>query len=193
MAAGRALKYYDGVTMKSSGFTSPEPVSALLTAAVPELAHRMLEERIRREWPGTVGRALAQRSRPGELRQSTLQITADNSPWLQELAIRSDEILTALRGRYGGAVTALRFSLGAQPPASPRGSRRLPAAAPRLTAEEEREIEALAASLPDADLAESVRRLLTKDRLARRSGGFDPGASGPPPAEGSARAEEDNC
>ena len=179
--------------MRSSSFTFPEPVGALLAAAVPELAQRMIEDRIRRDWTVTIGHDLARRCRPGELRQGTLQIIADNSPWLQELAIRSGEILAALRGRYGGTVTALRFSFGAVPPARPHGSRPRPVAAPRLTADENREIEALAASLPDADLAASMRRLLTKDRLARRYGGFDPGAPGPPSAEGSARAEEDRC
>jgi hypothetical protein len=38
----------------------------------------------------------------------------------------------------------------------------------RLSAEETREIEAATASLGDPDLVRALRRLLTKDRLARR-------------------------
>jgi hypothetical protein len=35
-----------------------------------------------------------------------------NSPWLQELVLRSEGILAALASRVGGGVESLRFSLG---------------------------------------------------------------------------------
>lgn len=160
--------------------SSPQRVGELLTAAVPGLSERMIEETIRREWAGVVPADLSRRSDPGELRRGTLEVRADNSPWLQELTLRAGELLAALAGRYGRAVTALRFSLGpvrreraaARPPASSRGRE----AAARLSPEEAREVEALVAPLADPELATALRRLLTKDRLARRPSHRSPGA-----------------
>jgi hypothetical protein len=85
-----------------------------------------------------------------------------------ELQMRAGEILEALRRRYGRSVVSLRFALGAMP-----APVRVPASRPsrtvaRLSAEETREIEASTASLGDPDLVRALRRLLTKDRLARR-------------------------
>ena len=87
-------------------------VGDVLVAALPELADRMLEETIRKEWRLTAGEELARRSRPAELRAGTLTVVVDNSPWLQELTMRSELLLRALRARYGTAVGALRFALG---------------------------------------------------------------------------------
>ena len=149
---------------------SPVRVGHILTAAVPALAERMLEETIRREWSQTVGPEAARRSRPGMLRQGTLDVKVDNSPWLQELTLRSAAIIAALETRHGGAVTAVRFALGACP--DKVGTAAVPAregsaARRRLNAEESRLVDAAADRLPDPGLASSLRRLLTKDLLAR--------------------------
>lgn len=154
--------------MKALERRRPRRVGDLLTAAVPGLAERMVEGRIRSEWARAVGGELARRSQPGELRAGVLEVLADNSPWLQELHMRTDELLGALRARYGPAVTALRFSLGRPPAAKPPAPRRRGEAPARLTEAESREIEALVAGLEDPDVAAALRRLLVKDRLARR-------------------------
>ncbi|MGH7385944.1 MAG: DUF721 domain-containing protein, partial [Candidatus Rokuibacteriota bacterium] len=78
----------------------------MLTAALPALQERLLAERIRQGWRETVGAALAHRTRPGELRAGTLTVMVDNSPWLQELSMRSAEVLSAVRARFGPTVTA---------------------------------------------------------------------------------------
>ncbi len=149
-------------------FTAPVRVSDVLAAAVPELGERMLEETIRKEWRLTAGAELARRSQPGELRAGTLTVLVDNSPWLQEMTMRSAELLRALHSRYGKAVSGLRFALGqlASRPESPAHRRAEPA--PRLTESEEREVEAAGAQLKDPTLAAALRRLLTKDLIARR-------------------------
>ena len=95
-----------------SGGRSPVRVGNLLTRAVPALAERLLEESIRREWAQTVGPDAARRSRPISLRQGTLQVSVDNSPWLQELTLRSAAISSALHERHGAAVDGVRFVLG---------------------------------------------------------------------------------
>jgi hypothetical protein len=142
------------------------------------LAERMLEEAIRREWAQTAGPEAARRSCPGALRQGTLEVSVDNSPWLQELTLRSAAIVAALRKRHGSAVIGVRFALG-----SSRGDadvaagsararteapqRRLTVPERRLTVEEARLVDAAADQLTDPALASSLKRLLTKDLLAR--------------------------
>ena len=145
----------------------PHRVGDLLTAAVPALAERMLADAIRRDWAVTVGGEMARRSRPASLDHGVLEIEADNSPWLMELQMRTGEILEALGRRYGRSVVSLRFTLGARRAPAPATTRPSQVVA-RLSAEETREIEAVTASLGDPGLVRALRRLLTKDRLARR-------------------------
>ena len=158
-------------TMGRRGSRNPVRVGNLLTAAVPALAERMLEEAIRQEWAETAGPEAARRSRPGALRQGTLEVIVDNSPWLQELTLRSAAIVAALRKRHGSAVTGVRCALGSRRRDADVGA--APARAgskePRrhLTVEETRIVDAAAGQVPDPALASSLRRLLTKDLLAR--------------------------
>jgi len=165
-------------TMGTRGGRNPVRVGNLLTAAVPALAERMLEETIRREWAQTAGPEAARRSRPGALRQGALEVSVDNSPWLQELTLRSAAIVAALRKRHGSAVIAVRFALGsgrgdadgAARPARARTEapqRRLTVPERRLTVEEARIVDAAAGQVSDPALASSLKRLLTKDLLAR--------------------------
>lgn len=151
--------------------SSPHRVADLLAAAVPGLSERLLEVAIRKEWSQVVPPALARRSEPGPLAHGALEVRVDNSPWLQELSMRSPELLAALTRRYGNAVRSVRVALGPRraDAAPPPGAAPRPASRPRLDPQEAREVSALAATLPDPVLATALRRLLTKDRLARRA------------------------
>jgi hypothetical protein len=157
--------------MGTRGGRNPVRVGNLLTAAVPALAERMLEDAIRREWAQTAGPEAARRSRPGALRQGTLEVSVDNSPWLQELTLRSAAIVAALRKRHGSAVIGVRFALGTgrgDADAAARPARAGTEAPQRcLTVEEARLVDAAAGQVPDPALASSLKRLLTKDLLAR--------------------------
>jgi hypothetical protein len=148
----------------------PVRVGNLLTKAVPALAERLLEEAIRREWSQTIGPEAARRSRPMSLRKGTLEISADNSPWLQELTLRSAAIAATLRERHGSAVSGVRFVLATTAPGAavpdPHHSR-TPVSSRQLSAEEARQVDDAARRLADHGLATSLRRLLTKDLLAR--------------------------
>jgi len=148
----------------------PRRVGDLLTRAVPALAERMLEETIRKEWTLVAGPELSRRSWPGALDRGVLDVRADNSPWLMELHMRGGEILAGLQARYGTRITSLRCALGPVPrvQGAARGIRPPAPGALRLSAEEAQEVEALVASVPDPELARALRRLVTKDRLARR-------------------------
>jgi Dna[CI] antecedent DciA-like protein len=154
--------------MSRGKFTAPVRVSEVLAAAVPELGERLLEETIRKEWRLTVGADMARRSQPAELRSGTLTVIVDNSPWLQELTLRSAELLELLRGRYGTKVSAVRFALGrlADRPEPPQ--RRRPEPETRLTDSQALEVETTGSRLSDPTLAAAVRRLMTKDLIARR-------------------------
>lgn|SRR5574337_683569 len=150
----------------------PTPVGALLTAALPALADGLLALAIRRDWPALVGREISRRAQPGDLRAGTLSVVVDNSPWLQELTLRQRELLARLQARYGvDSIREFRFTLGT--PASVREEGDAPES-PRedatLTAEEAAWVAGTAATVGDPSLAETVRRLLTKDALARRRG-----------------------
>src|SRR4029450_9863818 len=117
----------------SGRFSRPVRIGDVLTAAVPALEERLLAERIRLGWRAAVGAEIARRTRPAELKAGTLTITVDNSPWLQELSMRSAEVLDTVRARFGPTVTALRLTLGAPAPAAERPTPRRPrpsAAAP---------------------------------------------------------------
>ena len=159
-------------TMGTRGGRNPVRVGNLLTAAVPALAERMLEEAIRREWAQTAGPEAARRSRPGALRQGTLEVSVDNSPWLQELTLRSAAIVAALRKRHGSAVIGVRFALG-----SGRGDADVAARPARAGTEApQRRLDAprrrawwmpQPARSPIPRSHRRSRRLLTKDLLAR--------------------------
>ena len=99
--------------MTRSRRSTPTPVGALLTAALPALAEPLLALAVRRDWPSVVDPQLARRARPGDLRGGTLTVIVDNSPWLQELTLREGELLARLQARYGaGNIKALHLTLG---------------------------------------------------------------------------------
>jgi hypothetical protein len=154
--------------MFASERSGPVRVGDVLIAALPELSDRLLEETLKAGWSQLIGAELGRRSRPGRIRAGVLEVTVDNSTWLQEMTLRSRELLARLRAHVP-SVTALKVGLGALPPMAPpaprveRPARRFP-----LSREELREIDETVATLPDPALAGSLRRLLTKDVLARR-------------------------
>jgi hypothetical protein len=155
------------VAMSRTPLKRPVRVRELLVAAVPGLRDRLVEFTIRQEWADIAGRDLARRSRPGELRAGTLAVTVDTSPCLHEMTLRSGELLGGIQARHGRAITALRFALGTIPAAAPAAVSRRPRSE-TLNADDTSSVDALASPITDPALATSVRRVLTKDFLARR-------------------------
>jgi hypothetical protein len=174
--------------MLTSERSRPVRVRDLLVAALPQLEDRLMEEAIRRDWHRTVGPELGRRSRPGRLKGGVLEITVDSSPALHEMTLRSAELLAALQTRSAPAVASLRFSLGALParPPAPAAQAR-PEGRGRLSPEEMRRVEATVAAVADPILAAPLRRLLTKDALARRAAGSSPRRQAPRPADAEVR------
>jgi hypothetical protein len=140
---------------------APRVVRELLLGAMPQLADRMLVDRLGRAWSALVGVDAARRSRPQMLVNGCLHVVVDNSPWLHEFTLRGPDLTARLAAEFP-AVRSMRFSLGMasseEPqPAAPPASR-----AVRLTADDQRAIDAAAAAIPDPALAASARRLMTR-------------------------------
>src|SRR5215468_9481586 len=89
----------------------PRAVADLLLTAVPDLRDRLLEHRIRRVWPQVVGPDVARRAQARSFADGCLTVAVDNSPWLHELTLRSEELTRRLQERYD-AVRSLRFVAG---------------------------------------------------------------------------------
>jgi len=143
----------------------PRAVGDLLINAVPALRERLAEVEIRAAWPALVGADAARRSRPQSVTHGCLQVVVDNSPWLQELTLRSGELTARVAGRFGD-IRTLRFTLG---PVSAVPSETRAPVGPRtraLNADELREIDAAVAPIRDPDARAAARRLLG---TARRS------------------------
>jgi len=147
---------------------SPVPIRDVLVAAVPDLRDRFAEETLRGDWTRLVGVELGRRSHPDRLKGEVLEVIVDNSPCLQELKLRAQSVLSTVRARFPSVAT-LKFTLGKLPS---RGGVEARPARPRptstLSPEDVHAVEAMATTLPDPILAGGLRRLLTKDLLARR-------------------------
>src|SRR5499433_2709592 len=89
----------------------PRVVTDLILSAVPELRDRLLEHRVRRAWSDVVGTDAARRAQPRSFAEGCLTVAVDNSPWLHELTLRSEELTRRLRERFDG-VRSLRFVAG---------------------------------------------------------------------------------
>lgn len=139
---------------------SPRPVGDLLVTAIPQLAERLVEHRLRRAWPSVVGHEVARRAQPLALSGGCLHVVVDNSPWLHELTLRGAELTDRLR-RHSAAVRSVRFTLGRLPEREAQAPAPL-ATLPPLTPADVAEIDAATAAIKDDGLAAAARRLLAK-------------------------------
>src|SRR5438128_10464274 len=138
----------------------PRAVADLLLTAVPDLRDRLLEHRIRRAWPQVVGADAARRAQARSFADGCLTVAVDNSPWLHELTLRSEELTRRLRERFD-AVRSLRFIAGMiDADAAARAGRTQ--AAPALDHRALREMDEATAAIHDAGVAAARRVLLAK-------------------------------
>jgi hypothetical protein len=169
--------------MVASARRSPVPVRDVLMAALPELRDRFTEETLRADWTRLVGAELGRRSQPERLKGNALEVIVDNSPCLQEFKLRAQAVLARVQSRFP-SVASLKFTLGTLPSRGGAESRPVrPQPKPTLSPEDLHVVEAMATTLPDPILAGGLRRLLTKDLLARRGREADPRRGKSLPAE----------
>ena len=149
--------------MKRQG---PRAVGDLLVSAVPSLRDRLDEIRVRAAWNALVGPEASRRSRPHALTNGCLHVVVDNSPWLQELTLRADELTRRITAQFA-TIRALRFTLGRiedRPSDAPAPSAAL--STRRLSPDDLREIDATVAPIRDPEVRAAARRLMGR---ARRS------------------------
>ena len=148
----------------------PRAVAEVLAAAVPQIAERLPEYRIRTAWRALVGVDVARRTRPQSLTNGCLHVVVDNSPWLHELTLRSAELTERLHAQFD-VVRSVRFTLGTLPAEPSPPAERRERRAKTLGDDDRRDIEAAASAISDPALADAARRLLTTARRADHARG----------------------
>jgi Dna[CI] antecedent, DciA len=149
----------------------PRAVSDLLVRAVPQLADRLLEHRVRKAWSSITEPDIARRARPGVLLGGCLEIIVDSSPWLCELTLRASDLHRRIAAGFP-EVRSLRFTLGAPGAVGTAESSAVPANRPvSLSTVDIAEVEAAAAAIPDPQLADAARRLMLTARRRSNAGG----------------------
>jgi hypothetical protein len=149
--------------------SSPVHVKDVLGAAIPGMREHLLEEAIRVDWRRLCRPDFAHRSRAGALKKGVLEVIVDNSACLHEMKLRAGDFLEALHALHGPAVSSLRFSLGTASVARPsNGTERRSPPGRCLLPEDAQWIDAAIGPVAaDPAVAGSLRRLLTKDLMAR--------------------------
>ena len=140
-------------------------------SAVPALRDRLDEARLRSAWNALVGPDAARRSRPHALTNGCLHVVVDNSPWLQELTLRSGELTRRIAAQFA-TIRALRFTLGRiddHPSDAPASAAVL--STRRLSPDDVREIDATVASIRDPEVRAAARRLMGSARRSERPRG----------------------
>lgn len=145
-------------------------MAELLVSAVPELRERLVAENIRRGWGALVGPHVARHARPQGVSSGCLHVVVDNSPWLQELTLRAEELTARVAGRFD-TVRSLRFTLGRLPGATEASAP--PAARPAraLGPDDVREIDESVVAIRDPEARAAARRLLVAARRSSRTMG----------------------
>jgi predicted nucleic acid-binding Zn ribbon protein len=150
--------------------TAPRALAELVESAVPQLKERLLELRVRQAWPMLVGAEVARRTGPQMLSGDTLVVVVDNSPWLQELTLRSAELTSRINTAFP-AVRSLRFTVGGLRSETPTPIDAKAARPAPLSEAESREIDQAVETIPDPNLAHAARRLLMSAWRAARPRG----------------------
>jgi hypothetical protein len=148
------------------GIRRPVRVGEVLLRSGPEIAERVAEARLRREWARLAGQDAARQARPLAFHGGVLTIGVASSPWLHELSLRADELRERLDRFVGpGVVRELKFQIHAvaPPPAEATAAR----ATRALSPEDVRAIDQALTPIDDPSLGAALRRLMVKARLSQ--------------------------
>lgn len=111
-------------------------------------------------WPTAVGGPVATNAWPARVaRDGTLHVATSSSTWAYELSQLEAQILARLRAALGDrAPCSVRFAIGRVPSAGADSVENPARPVPRVTEEERRRGEEIAAPIGDADLRELIAR-----------------------------------
>lgn len=120
---------------------------------------RLREEEVLTSWDAAVGPQIAAHARPSHITDHRLTIVTESPVWTQQLSLLKPDLLRRIARNFGpGVVTDLYFVNGKLEPAPgnpPAPTARRPAIT-TLPATLENEL----AGIPDAEVRDSVRRLM---------------------------------
>jgi predicted nucleic acid-binding Zn ribbon protein len=162
--------------MTPSRSRRPERIGDLLRERIGALGWecRLREEEVLISWDAAVGPQIAAHARPSHIANHRLTIVTESPVWTQQLSLLKPELLRRLARSFGAeVVTDLFFVTGKIEPApgdpAPAAARRphLSAIPPAL----ENEL----AGIADAEVRESVRRLMLAALAEEDPPGPDPG------------------
>ena len=153
--------------MASARGRRPESIGDILKERIGALGWegRLREEKVLTGWDAAVGPQIAAHARPSHITDRRLTVVTESPVWTQQLSLLKPELLRRIAGNFGpGVVTDLYFVTGKfEPaPASQPVAPRHPAVATIPAA-----LETDLAGIPDAEVRDSVRRLVLVSLAAR--------------------------
>jgi len=148
--------------MASTRGRRPELIGDILKERIGALGWegRLREEEALASWDAAVGPQIAAHARPSHITDHRLTIVTESPVWTQQLSLLKADLLRRIARSFGpGVVTDLYFITGKiepvpeSPPAAPSPANTASTALPEAL---ERDL----AGIPDAEVRDSVRRLL---------------------------------
>ena len=157
--------------MTSSRGRHPALIGDILKERIGALGWegRLREEEVLTSWDAAVGPQIAAHARPSHITDHRLTIVTANPVWTQQLSLLKPELLRRIAGHFGpNVVTDLYFITGKieSAPGIPPAAARHPAVT-TLPATLECDL----AGIPDAEVRNSVRRLMLASLAANGSDG----------------------
>jgi predicted nucleic acid-binding Zn ribbon protein len=136
----------------------------------PGLRSRMREQKILDGWDRVVGKAVAEVTQPGRVKNRVLQIRVVNSVWMQELQFHKPLMIQKLNEFLGDPfVQDLRFVLGGREEGvSPKAEEGRGKKSRELTEEERERIGKEVSRLSDPEMRETLFGLFAKALKAPR-------------------------
>jgi predicted nucleic acid-binding Zn ribbon protein len=129
---------------------------------------RLLEEEVLAGWDAAVGPQIAAHARPSHITDRRLTVVTESPVWTQQLSLLKPDLLRRIARSFGpGVVTDVYFVTGKIEPAgaAPPAASRRPAVTALPAA-----LEGDLACIPDADVRDSVRRLMLASLAANEAG-----------------------
>ncbi|HXY54468.1 MAG TPA: DUF721 domain-containing protein [Nitrospirota bacterium] len=128
---------------------------------------RLREYRIHGQWDRAVGATIARHAQPYSLRGKKMALIVDSPAWMQQLSLLKPDIIERVNRSLGhNAIRDITLKLGeVTPRGKETGERPVPS---ELTRDEREKIENALREITDAEIRESVRRVMEKDFLAKK-------------------------
>lgn len=148
--------------MTSSRGKKPALVGDILKERIGALGWecRLREEEVLTRWDAAVGPQIAAHARPSHITDHRLTVVTENPVWTQQLSLLKPDLLRRIAGNFGPeVVTDLYFITGKIEPAQKNPPAAAAARRPAITTLPAA-LESDLAGIPDAEVRDSVRRLM---------------------------------